>query len=117
VQDKQMSFLQLGDYIRGLEQRGFDTVKLQVQYHLKFAAPLFALIMAMIAAPFGFRVGNRGRMTGIGVSLAIAIAYRGIGTLFEKIGDLNQLLPPIAAWSPDVVFGLAGLYMLLRMRS
>ena len=117
VQDKQMNFLQLGDYIRGLDQRGFDTVKLQVQYHLKFAAPLFALIMAMIAAPFGFRVGNRGRMTGIGVSLAIAIAYRGIGTLFEKIGDLNQLVPPIAAWSPDVVFGLAGLYLLLRMRS
>jgi len=117
VQDKQMNFLQLGDYIRGLEQRGFDTVKLQVQYHLKFAAPLFAMIMAMIAAPFGFRVGNRGKMTGIGVSLAIAIAYRGIGTLFEKIGDLNQLVPPIAAWSPDVVFGLAGLYMLLRMRS
>ncbi len=117
VQDKQMNFLQLSDYIRGLEQRGYDTVRLQVQYHLKFAAPLFALIMAMIAAPFGFRVGNRGRMTGIGVSLAIAIAYRGIGTLFEKIGDLNQLLPPIAAWSPDLVFGLAGLYMLMRMRS
>ena len=117
VQDKQMNFLQLAEYIRGLEQRGYDTVRLQVQYHLKFAAPLFALIMAMIAAPFGFRVGNRGRMTGIGVSLAIAIAYRGVGTLFEKIGDLNQLVPPVAAWSPDVVFGLAGLYMLLRMRS
>jgi len=33
-----------------------DTRKLQVQYHLKFANPLFTLIMAMIAVPFGFLV-------------------------------------------------------------
>jgi lipopolysaccharide export LptBFGC system permease protein LptF len=56
-------------------------------------------------------------MTGIGVSFAIAVAYRGIGTLFEKVGDVNLLPPMIAAWSPDGVFSLTGLYLLLRMRS
>ncbi len=64
--------------------------------------------MAMIAVPFGFLVGNRGAMTGIGVSIAIAIAYLGIQPLFEKIGDVGQLPPAMAAWSPDVVFSLVG---------
>ncbi|MBZ5612206.1 MAG: LptF/LptG family permease, partial [Acidobacteriia bacterium] len=64
-----------------------------------------------------FLVGSRGAMTGIGVSIAIAVAYWGIGTLFEKIGEVNQLPPAMAAWAPDVVFGLAGVYLLLRMRS
>jgi lipopolysaccharide export LptBFGC system permease protein LptF len=73
--------------------------------------------MAMIAAPFGFLVGNRGAMTGIGVSIAIAIVYGGVGALFEKIGDVNQLPPAMAAWAPDVMFSLAGMYLLLRMRS
>jgi lipopolysaccharide export LptBFGC system permease protein LptF len=41
----------------------------------------------------------------------------GISSLFEKIGELNQLPPAMAAWAPDVVFGLAGLYFLLRMKS
>jgi LPS export ABC transporter permease LptG/LPS export ABC transporter permease LptF len=117
VQDKQMNFLQLQRYIADLSQSGFDTVKFQVQLHRKFSTPLFVLIMAMIAVPFGFLVGNRGAMTGIGLSIGIALGYWGIGTLFEKIGDVNQLPPAMAAWSPDVVFSLTGLYLLLRMRS
>jgi LPS export ABC transporter permease LptG/LPS export ABC transporter permease LptF len=119
LQDSQMNFVQLDQYIRDLRDSGYgnDTVGLEVQLYRKFSMPLFALIMAMIAIPFGFLVGNRGAMTGIGVSIAIALSYVGISTLFEKIGEVGQLPPAMAAWAPDVVFGLAGMYFLLRMRS
>jgi len=116
-QDSQMNFQELDSYIRDLQQSGFNTVKLRVQFYQKFAVPLFVLIMAMISIPFAFLVGNRGAMAGIGVSIGIAITYWGIGLLFEKIGDVNQLPPAIAAWSPDALFSLTGLYLLLRMRS
>jgi lipopolysaccharide export LptBFGC system permease protein LptF len=88
-----------------------------VKYYSKFAAPLFVLIMAMLAAPFGFLVGNRGAMTGIGISLVIAVFYLGMQQLFEKVGDVGLLPPAMAAWSPDVLFALVGGYFLLRMRS
>jgi len=117
VQDKQMNFLELDAYIRGLKQRGFNTTKFQVQYYRKFALPMAALVLAMIAIPFGFRVGSRGAMTGIGVSLVIAIAYRGLEPLAARIGEAGLLDPGVAAWSPDVIFGLLGLYFLLQMRS
>ncbi len=88
-----------------------------MRLYRKFAVPLFTLMMAMIAIPFGFLVGNRGAMTGIGVSLGIAVCYLAIGPLFEKLGDASLLQPAMAAWAPDAVFALAGLYLLLRMRS
>jgi LPS export ABC transporter permease LptG len=119
LQDTQMNFVQLDQYIRDLRDSGYgyDTVGLEVQLYRKFSVPLFALIMATIAIPFGFLVGSRGAMTGIGVSIAIALSYVGISTLFEKIGEVGQLPPVMAAWAPDLVFGLAGLYLLLRMKS
>ncbi len=116
-QDSQMNFQELDSYIRDLQQSGFNTVKLRVQFYRKFSVPLFALIMAMISIPFGFLVGNRGAMAGVGVSIGIAISYWGISLLFEKVGDVNQLPPAIAAWSPDALFSLTGVYLLLRMRS
>jgi LPS export ABC transporter permease LptG len=118
VQEKQMNFVELDRYIGDLQQSGLvDTRKLQVRFFSKFANPMFTLIMAMIAVPFGFMVGNRGSMTGIGAGIVIAIAYLGVQPLFEKIGDVGLLPPAMAAWSPDVVFSLIGLYLLLRMRS
>jgi len=116
-QDKQMNFQELDAYISDLQQSGFDTVRLRVQLQKKFSVPLFALIMAMISVPFAFLVGNRGAMAGIGVSIGVAMAYWGIGQLFEQVGNANQLPPGLAAWSPDVLFALAGAYLLLRMRS
>ena len=115
--DKQMNFQELGAYIEDLKQSGFDTVHLRVQLYKKFSAPLFALIMAMISAPFAFLVGNRGAMAGIGASIGVAIAYLAINQLFEQIGNVNHLPPAIAAWSPDAVFSLVGMYLLLKMRS
>jgi LPS export ABC transporter permease LptG/LPS export ABC transporter permease LptF len=115
--DSQLNFLDLGTYIRDLQQSGFDTVHLRVRLQKKFSVPLFALIMAMISAPFAFLVGNRGAMAGIGASIGVAIAYMAISQLFEQIGNVNHLPASIAAWSPDAVFSLAGLYLLLKMRS
>src|SRR6185436_21056101 len=105
-------FWDLDSYIKDLQQSGFDTVKLRVQLHKKFSVPLFALIMAMISAPFAFLVGNRGAMAGIGASIGVAIAYLAIAKLFENIGNVNQLPPEVAAWSPDAIFALAGMYLL-----
>jgi len=115
--DSQMNFWDLDAYIKDLQQSGFDTVKLRVQLHKKFSVPLFALIMAMISAPFAFLVGNRGAMAGIGASIGVAVAYLAIGQVFEKIGNVNYLPAAIAAWSPNAIFSLAGMYLLLKMRS
>lgn len=114
---KEMNFEELGEYIRELKASGMDTTVLQVQYYKKFAVPLFALIMALLSIPFAFVAGNRGAMTGVGISFGVAIAYWTIGTLFDQIGDLNQLPAAMAAWSPDIVFSLAGLYFMARMKT
>jgi LPS export ABC transporter permease LptF/LPS export ABC transporter permease LptG len=117
LQDQQMNYQQLAAYIRDLKRSGIDTITLQVSFYRKFALPLFALVMALISVPFAFLAGNRGAMAGVGVSFAIAIAYWAIGRLFEQLGDVNLLPAVIAAWSPDVLFAMAGMYFFTRMRT
>jgi LPS export ABC transporter permease LptG/LPS export ABC transporter permease LptF len=116
-QYKEMNFSELARYIRELKASGLDTIQLQVEYHRKFAVPLFALIMALISIPFAFVAGNRGAMTGVGISFGIAIAYAVLNNLFQQVGDLNQLPAAMAAWSPDALFSMAGLWFITRMRT
>jgi LPS export ABC transporter permease LptG len=117
LQDQQMNFQQLAAYIRDLQRTGIDTITLQVRFYRKFAVPLFALVMALISVPFAFLVGNRGAMAGVGISFGIAIAYWAISLLFEQLGDINLLPAALAAWSPDALFAMAGLYFFTRMRT
>ena len=73
--------------------------------------------MALLSVPFAFLTGSRGAMAGVGVSFSIGIGYWAVSKLFEEIGNVNQLSPELAAWAPDAVFALAGLYLFTRMRT
>ncbi len=117
IQDKQMNFRQLADYIAELRQSGFDTVSLRVQLQKKFSVPVFAFIMALISVPFAFLTGNKGAMAGVGVSLGIAVVYWAMSQLFEQFGNINQLPAALAAWSPNAIFAVSGLFLMSRMRT
>ena len=38
-----------------------------------------------------------------------------VKSLFESMGNLSQLPPSLAAWSPDLIFALVGGYLILRV--
>ena len=109
-----MSFEQLSRYIRDLSQSGFDTMPLRVQLNRKLADPLTAMIMAVLAIPFALSMGRRGSLTGIAAASGVAMAYWVIAAVFENLGNVNMLPAVLAAWSPDVLFGLVGSYLLLK---
>ncbi len=110
----EMSYGELDHYIADLRQSGFDTVKLRVQLDNKLSVPFITLVMAIIAVPFAVSMGKRGGLIGIATAIGVGIAYLGIASLFSSMGDISTLPPLLAAWSPDLLFGIAGTYLLLR---
>ena len=111
---QEMSYGELGRYIRDLSQSGFNTTRLRVQLGRKLAYPLLTLVMAILAVPFSLVAGKRGSLAGIGAAVALAIGYWVVAGIFENLGDVNSLPAVLAAWSPDVLFATAGAYLLLR---
>ncbi len=110
-----MGFWELRDHIVSLETRGFDVAKLKVQLQRKLAFPMVGVIMTLLGIPFAFVVARRGALYGIGVSIVIGIVYWACLGVFEALGN-NALLPAmLAAWAPNLIFGSAGLYLLLTL--
>jgi LPS export ABC transporter permease LptG/LPS export ABC transporter permease LptF len=114
-QSSEMSYEELRRYIHDLEQSGFDVVRLRVQLQKKIAYPLITLVMAVLAIPFALSAGKRSAVAGVATAIGIGVVYWTISGLFEAMGNLSQLPPSVAAWSPDVVFGFVGGYLILRM--
>ncbi|HEY1265441.1 MAG TPA: LPS export ABC transporter permease LptF [Terriglobales bacterium] len=114
-QSSEMSYAELRRYIHDLQQSGFDVVRLRIQLHEKFAFPAIAIVMAVLAVPFSVSAGKRGAITGVAVAVGVAVVYLSTSSLFESMGNLNQLPPVLAAWSPDLLFGLVGGYLILKV--
>jgi LPS export ABC transporter permease LptG/LPS export ABC transporter permease LptF len=114
LQSQEMNFGQLERYIRDLRQSGFDTMRLRVALWHKLAYPLIAIVMAILAIPFALSMGRRGSLTGIAIAIAVALTYWVVDGLFGAMGNVNYLPAALAAWSPDILFGLTGGYFLLR---
>jgi LPS export ABC transporter permease LptF/LPS export ABC transporter permease LptG len=111
---QEMSYNELSTYIADLKQSGFDTKRLSVQLNRKLAYPLITLVMAMLAIPFSLTMGKRGSLAGIATAIGLAIAYWVVDGLFQAMGNVNTLPAIMAAWTPDLLFGIAGTYLLLR---
>ncbi len=114
-QYSEMNYEELRRYIRDLQQSGFDVVRLRVQLNKKLSYPLITLIMAVLAVPFSMSAAKKGAITGVAVAVGIAVVYTVVSRLFEAMGDISQLPPALAAWSPDLIFALVGAYLILRI--
>jgi LPS export ABC transporter permease LptG len=114
-QSSEMSYVELQRYVDELQQSGFDVVRLRVQLQKKFAFPLITLVMAVLAIPFALQAGRKGALAGVATAIGIGIVYWVTSGLFEAMGNANQLPPFLAAWSPDLVFAMAGGYLVLKL--
>jgi LPS export ABC transporter permease LptF/LPS export ABC transporter permease LptG len=114
-QSSEMSYEELRQYIHDLQQSGFDVVRLKVQLQKKFAYPMITLVMAILAIPFSLSMGKRGAITGVATAVGIAVIYWTVSGLFEAMGNVSQLPPVLAAWSPDLIFGFVGGYVMLKV--
>jgi Predicted permeases len=114
-QYNEMNYSELHNYIRDLQQSGFDVVHLRMQLHEKLSYPLITLIMAVLAIPFSISTGKRGAITGVAVAVGVAVFYIVMTRFFEAMGNQSLLPAALAAWSPDLIFLLVGSYLVLKV--
>jgi LPS export ABC transporter permease LptG/LPS export ABC transporter permease LptF len=116
-ESSKLTYLELKNYIHYLKKAGYNAAELQVELNKKAAFPLSCLIMALLGVPFSFSIGKKGAFFGIGISIAVAISYWGVSGIFEALGSYGLLLPILAAWAPNILFGATGLVLILTIRT
>src|SRR5215472_14873178 len=112
-----MNLSELRAHIAQLRASGSPTISAIVQMQRKVAFPFATVIMALLAVPFAVTTGRRGAMYGIGIGIALSIAYWVIFQVFTAMGEGGVLTPTLAAWAPNLLFGVAALYGVLTVRT
>ena len=89
--------------------------QLMVEVHKKFSIPVACIVFVLIGAPLGIMAKRGGIMVGAAYSLFFFIVYWAFLISGESLAD-NLVISPFAAmWTPNIIIGLCGLFLLFLM--
>lgn len=106
---------ELGKHIKELKASGVDTKTAEVDYQLKFSLPLAATVVALLAAPLGFRFGRLGIFIGVSLTIALVAVYYVIMSIARSMGNAGMLQPFLAAWVENILYAVVGAFLLWRV--
>ncbi len=112
-----MNLGELNRFIEKEKMRGSSNINsyLVVKYK-KYSVPVSAFILTIIAVA----VSSTKRRGGMGVNLALGIAFAFTYIFFDKIfgtlAEASSINPLFAVWFPNVVFGIMAVFLLKNAR-
>jgi LPS export ABC transporter permease LptF/LPS export ABC transporter permease LptG len=116
-EDDRMTYGQLKQYIGELQSSGYHVVPYQVKLQRKVAFPFVTLIMTLLAVPFAVTTGRSGAIYGVGAGIVLALIYWTTLSIFGALGAGGWISPMLGAWAPNILFGVAAGYLMLRVRT
>jgi lipopolysaccharide export LptBFGC system permease protein LptF len=89
---------------------------LYTQLHTRMAAPWTSLVVVLIAIPFGAAGGRRNAYVGVAGSVLICFAFFVVSQFGMALGVGQKVEPWVGAWAANILFGLTGTVLTLRLR-
>jgi lipopolysaccharide export system permease protein len=104
-------------HIAAMERSGLDVNQVRVDLMLRIAVPVTCIIIFLFGAPLSATDHRGGAAYGIAVALGTTVTFMLLVQLTRAFGSKGFVTPELAAWIPSMVFGLAGLALLVRVRT
>lgn len=113
----EMRYGEMTRFIGTIQRAGGDVRKLRVERAQKITLPLALLVIVVFGAPLSTSSQRGGAAFGIGISLAVTMVYLMLFKVGTAVGASGTLPPLVAAWGPNVLFLVAGVFLLFRVRT
>lgn len=88
--------------------------KMLVELHKKYSIPVACLVFVLVGAPLGIMARQGGMAVGGTLSMIFFLVYWAFLIGGEQLGDRGIVSPQVAMWSPNIVVGLAGIYLVIH---
>ena len=116
VKPEYMNAQKLKKYVNYLNQNELDSKRYQLAYFNRFAIPLSAIAMLMIAVPFIFRsirAGGLGQRMAIGIF--IAVIFHLLSRILSNASVVYEVPPIIGAFSPTILMLIIAFILIKKM--
>jgi len=111
---EEMNFLEIAAFVGKRQRAGQDVAKEKVELNYRFSYPIITLVLLLITLPISVVLRRGGIAVGLGISIGLSFLYWGFIQSSRAYGVAGILSPFLAAWLPNIVFGVIGLILFLK---
>src|ERR1700719_2474589 len=113
VRAEYLSFTELHEYLHFNSDFPITLLapfRTHLQYRL--ALPWTCLVVVCIAAPLGIGYSRRGVLASVASAVVLIFSMNFLTHLFLALGEGDRISPLVAAWAPNILFAMIGLFLL-----
>jgi lipopolysaccharide export system permease protein len=111
LEPEEFSFSELRKQVADLGNKGIDSREYEVDLQAKIATPLVSPLLVLLAIPFALKyTSGAGWALSFGFTLVLGFGYWVVLAFCISLGHSGALPPLVAAWTPDMVLALVGLF-------
>lgn len=108
----QMTTRELNDFIRKEKERGSEMINsLLVEKHNRVAIPASVFILTIIGSVLASRKVRGGSGIHLALGVVISVTYILFSRLSVVFATQGNFPPVLAAWVPNIIFGIIALYL------
>jgi lipopolysaccharide export system permease protein len=114
-----MSIQQAKEYLNLIKNsaRRIEITKFAVRIQQKYAFPFICVVFTLIGATLGAKYSQINRSQGFGLCVGIVFIYYLLGFAFGSLGITEIISPFWAAWLPNFLGLITGIYLLITVDS
>jgi len=115
-QGEEMSTQELQDSIEAGRKLGSNTKQLEVLLNVKYSVPAACIVFALIGPVFAIYFARSGGFVGVFLSIVLVLLYYNAFVISTEIlSKIGQVPGWLAAWLPNIIFGLVGILAIRRL--
>jgi lipopolysaccharide export system permease protein len=112
----EMSYSQLKEYAEMVKNDGYNNASYLVSMGVKTALPFLCLILTLLGVPIALELNTGGIPLAVAAGVGLSFLYMVIMGVSRSLG-LSGILPPfLAAWTANLLFILAGIYLMMTVK-
>jgi lipopolysaccharide export system permease protein len=112
----EMNFFEILSLIRTKKDAGMNFSKEVVEANSRISFPIVCLLTLIFVLPLSFTIEKGGKTFAFSFGSFLSFIYWGLMEISRALGETQKLSPYIAPWLPNIIFLIAGIITIIKIR-
>jgi lipopolysaccharide export system permease protein len=114
-QPEEMSYNQLKKEAEDAKSEGYNNSGYLVDMGVKIAFPFISLVLTLLGIPLALELKTGGIPLAVAVGIGMSFLYYVILSISSSLGHSGVFPPFLAAWTANLLFIFAGIYLMMNI--